>query len=345
MSDAGRSNQTPWWWHVLALVFGLSWLGAALGLIQEVRPEGPNAGLNPFNFTGPHFLGFYAELIVVTFFAAAGLRWLGRRPHDDPPTNLDLGPYDVAYLAGGERLATYSALANLVRTGAVIVDRTSHQVKRGDEPPTDAPELEKALHAQLDPHLGTAVSAVPQHAAAVLREIRGRLEEMALVPSRHRFLQSYWLSLALVFALFTFGAIKVAVGISRNKPVLFLSLMAAGALVVGLLTFARPARRSGRGERALRMLRDQHRALETTARRDPERLTSDDLGLAIGLYGLGILTVGPLADLRATVQQSGAASSGWYGCGTGGSCGGGDGGGAGCGGGGCGGCGGGGCGG
>src|SRR5437879_3122915 len=60
--------------------------------------------MNPFELSGPDFLGFYTAAVACGVVVAVVLRWWLRRPGGEPEMEtLDLSPYEVAYLAGGGR--------------------------------------------------------------------------------------------------------------------------------------------------------------------------------------------------------------------------------------------------
>jgi uncharacterized protein (TIGR04222 family) len=133
------------------------------------------------------------------------------------------------------------------------------------------------------------------------------------------------------------GAIKIAVGVSRGRPVEFLVIASILSTILALAIFARPLRRTRRGDRVLERLTSSYQDL----RRLPRDLGSADVSMAVALFGMAALAHTPLAPLRRALepQHQQAAS---YGSTCGAGCGGGGGSscGSSCGGGGCGGCGG-----
>ena len=80
--------------------------------------------INPLDLPGPQFLQPYLLLLVAARSAAAMiLRWALRLPADEPVgEDVRLGPYEVAYLAGGEQLAANAAIASLVQRRVLAVD-------------------------------------------------------------------------------------------------------------------------------------------------------------------------------------------------------------------------------
>ena len=79
--------------------------------------------INPLDLRGPEFLLLYLLLLVAAGCAAVILRWALRLPADEPVgEDVRLGPYEVAYLAGGEQLAADAAIASLVQRRVLAVD-------------------------------------------------------------------------------------------------------------------------------------------------------------------------------------------------------------------------------
>jgi hypothetical protein len=152
----------------------------------------------------------------------------------------------------------------------------------------------------------------------------------------------------VVFLAFLFGLVKVFVGVARGRPVGFLIALLVVTAIVAIVFLVKGPFRTRRGDGLLRRLRDDNAALEYAAGRRVAGLSDDDLVLSLGLFGLGVLAVGPLSATYTSLMnaQRRAAAHQWSSAGTscgsscGSSCGGGGGCGGGCGGGGCGGCGG-----
>lgn len=296
--------------------------------------------MNPFDLRGPEFLSLYTVLLVIAVAAAALLRRTLRLPNDEPPREaLDLSPYETAYLAGGEELAVNAAIARLVQAKVLAVNPAERKLTRcGDEPPPDAAELERAVFSAVIAKTGETIATVRAHAARALTPIRRRLQDLGLLVPEDRSGTARLVPVLIVLGVALVGGIKILVGLAREKPVFFLVMLCALTVVVALAGFAWPVHRSRRGDRALERLREANAALEYSGSRHADDLAGDDLVLALGLFGMGALAGGPLAELRTALKPPPKAGGGGGGCGSG--CGGGGGGGgcgSGCGGGGCGG--------
>jgi uncharacterized protein (TIGR04222 family) len=293
--------------------------------------------MNPLDLPGPEFLGLYVTLLLIAVVIALVLRWLLRLPADEPPfvDTLELTPYEVAYLAGADKLAVTAAMARLVHARVLEADGAGRKLTILRNLPDRAHPLEKAVFQSVRPKSGERVAKVERAALPRAAPLQKRLRELELVLAPERRVSLRLLALLPVLAVGILGIAKVMVGVERHRPVGFLVilLIVTGALLVRFLIVG--SHRSRRGDRVLARIKQENAALESSARRANDNLAGDDLVLALGLFGTAILVSGPLASLQTALKpppstsSSGCSSSG---CSSG--CGGG------CGGGGCGGCGG-----
>jgi uncharacterized protein (TIGR04222 family) len=210
--------------------------------------------------------------------------------------------------------------------------------------PAKLPLLERAICSAAS--AGNAkLEEVRRGAHDVLMHTRKGLEERGYFMHGEARAKAHLWPLLLAALVPLFGAIKIVIGLQRDRPVTFLVMLTLVALVPTALFLRRP-QRTRRGSETLDKLKIQHAHLQ---RVNPAMLGGADvaafLPLAIGLWGVSALHGTPLEPLTRDIRQATAAgdsSSISSGCGgsSGSSCsGGGDGGGSG---GGCGGCGGGG---
>jgi len=288
--------------------------------------------MNPFDLPGPEFLGLYAVLFVAAVTVAVFLRWYLRLPSDELPRDgIELTAYEVAYLAGGDVLAVNAAMARLVREKSVTVDVANRKLVHDEELPADASPLEREIYAA-SWGSGETIANVRPRAAGALAAIRAKLQELELLVPEDKSLTARLIPLFVVLSVVMLGIIKIFVGVSRGKPVTFLVMFCIVSAIVAFAGFVRPVHRSRRGDRALDLLKDENAALAYTGSRRAEDLTSADLVLSVGLFGLGVLAGSELAELQTALKPPANSTGCGGGCG-GGGCGG-------CGGGGCGGCGG-----
>jgi uncharacterized protein (TIGR04222 family) len=302
--------------------------------------------MNPLDLRGPDFLGFYFLLFLAAVAAAFFLRRFLRLPGDEPSREaLDLSPYEVAYLAGGEELTVNAAMGRLVHENVLAVDAINRRLTRHtDELRENASKLERTVFSAVNGERGETIANVRSQAARMLAPIRARLRELELLVSEEQAWMARLIPLFIVLSVAFLGVLKILDGLSRNRPVIFLVLFCIITVVVAFVGFGRAIHRSRRGDRALDRLRKSNVALEYSRRWRPETLAGDDVVLALGLFGMGVVAGGALAKLQTALKpphtpvSSGGCGS--TGCGGGGGGCGGGGGGCGGGGGGCGGCGG-----
>jgi uncharacterized protein (TIGR04222 family) len=300
--------------------------------------------VNPFDLRGPEFLGFYFVVFLLGLIAAFILRWWLRTPGDAPrPELLDLSPYEVAYLKGGPAAAIDAALVRLIHRNILAIDASERRLTIKSKLPTGATHLEQVLYGAAGENSGALAGTVRRKASTTAEKLRARLERFGLLVTQERALLARLLPGLVVWLVALIGLIKIFVGMSRNRPVGFLVLLVIVTVMVGIAFLAKKPLRSRRGDRALSRLQVGNAALRYSAGRHVSRLADDDLLMALGLFGTGVLAGGPLASLPAALRPPPAKSGGWSSGSSCGSCGssscGGGGCGGGCGGGGCGGCG------
>ncbi len=299
--------------------------------------------MNPLEWSGPEFLGFYVKaLLVLSGLSWLLKRWFHRQADASSPAALDLQAHEVALLRGRSE-AMNAAVVSLVRRGALELEQGSLVVRSSAQGPDVSP-LEAAVHRAV--REGAHSSWALKRALAPHLELLERpLEARGLLrPEEEERYARYMPGLAPVL-LGLLGLMKVALGLSRNRPVsLLVLLLGATAVVFWLLVWER-ARLAPRGRWVLAELGRQHEALRLSAANEDatEMLRPRDVLLAASLFGVGALA---LVDTRLRDYLVPPSASNWGDSGGGSSSsGGGDSGGgdSGCGGGGgCGGCGGGG---
>ena len=304
--------------------------------------------MNPLEMTGPSFLtlylslrpaplpwrrrsgGCYAFLIVAPEFAA-----------------VDLDPYEVAYLAGGEKSAVHAAIVSLVRSGAVTVNAAGRTLLAAGTLPPGLHPLERACAPDIeDEEDWRQIGACGRVAKPLLEKTRNRLTTLGLLMDDGPAWRTRLLETLPILAVLLLGLAKVQVGLSRGKPLGFLIVLCVlTAIAVVHFVQKPPYRRSRWGDRVLDRLRQQNEAMRLTGSRSAADLEAHDLALALGLFGTGILAGGPLNDLCTALASAaehqgggnrsrrgvkrGGGSDGGGGGGDGGGGGGGDGGGGG----------------
>jgi uncharacterized protein (TIGR04222 family) len=278
------------------------------------------------DWNGADFLKLYLLSMGAAFVAAAVIR---RRLRDTgaPMVATGLTPFEVAYLVGGPTRCVDAAIADLLQRGAIGFPAGSDRFEaRSDDAGLPAPLA--AVH-RLIRNDGNA-STVLHRATLLFGDARTRLQQRSLLLDDDAARRIAWISALLPVAVLLLGALKIGIGIERERPVgilVLFTLLTLGGVAYCVL---RKPRRTLAGDRSVRALGIAH-ARAARAPRDAE------LPLAVALLGTAAMS----GTAYAGYHEMRAPSSGTSSSGDGGSSdsgGGSDGGG----GGGCGGCGGGG---
>lgn len=269
--------------------------------------------LGPFDLTGGDFLELYGILLGIAAIAALLIPpWL--RPDGRAARDPDID--ELAYLSGGKDRFVDAVIARMLADGSLLHGAKDQFTILTRHARSGTPEA--------------AVAAIP--GSPRWREIVRALEPLAEPVQRRLVSAGYLLDDAAAWqmrfwsampflALILFGAIKWDVGTLRGKPVDILTVLLVFTAVLAIYRFAALDRRTRAGKAEI-----------GEVRRDNSRLrlapTRPETGMAVALYGTGVLAGSSLSSLHGMRSSDGGSSGG----------GGGDGGG--CGGGGCGGCGG-----
>jgi uncharacterized protein (TIGR04222 family) len=236
-----------------------------------------------------------------------------------------------------------------VRLGvAVLVDRQLLEFEDGERvvrrervrPTHGSNDLEQAILEQCETAKRPGDLAVSQR----LQEIARRSYESPLLrmrlladsETRMRRVQEAGLAIVLLCVV---AAVKVAIGVARNRPVSFLVLFAFGFSALTLFTIR--GRRTVLGERVLGDLTMLFYALRERADELRPNIATGELALLMAVFGAGAVPIGAFPFVRAfrpatTTTNTSSCGSGCGSSSGSSSCGGG---GSSCGGGGCGGCG------
>lgn len=290
--------------------------------------------MNPLDLKGPEFLALYLTLAGIALPVGAVLRMIASGPGDVPGAlDLDLDPYEVAYLADGEERVVNAAVASLVNAECLEVAALARTLKRVKPRAPDVHPMEAAAYDAIDPKDATTISTLRSRVSLNALESAVTPIRRQLVLDENRAIEVRMLTVAPLALVMLLGGAKLMIGLSRDRPVGFLLFLLFGTLVLIAALASWKPHRTGRGNAALRELRKRNAALASTASHGAWRLASSDLVLSIGLFGMGVLAsaTGPLATLGNTLkpppqQRSGSSCSSGCGSSCGGGCGGGCGG-------------------
>ncbi|MBS2000476.1 MAG: TIGR04222 domain-containing membrane protein [Candidatus Obscuribacterales bacterium] len=291
--------------------------------------------MNEFDLMGPQFLAMYVPATFGAIFGAIVLRY-ALKIKGGEYNEVDLSPYDAAYLSGGDTRVVDAAAAKLLASGVFTSELTERTIKASGILPSDADPVERSVFQAVRNHYISKVRDIYKYVVPISGGIRPKLVDAGLILGDARIAAIRSLCTLTVLCPVVFlGIPKLLLGLSRGKPIGILMVLILIGLLTALWFFCQSYARTARGDAALSYLQAENRALEYSVKYGSTP-TGTELAMATGLFGTTILLTSPLfatmKPLFITQRSGSGCGSSSSGCGS--SCGGG-----GCGGG-CGGCGG-----
>lgn len=292
-------------------------LGASLAALLAPTASAATPA-NPLDWTGGEFLALFAACMGAALVASLVLRAVLRSTFAGPSSGAsDLTTWETAWLAGGPGRVLDAGVAELHRLGRIEIKPGGTPALADDARGLDGPL--RAIHEAIDREGG--VARIEAHARPRLGAIRAGLERRGLW-----FDDATAARIALISAVpwvlaLGLGVAKIAAGLSRDKPVLFLVLLCIVCALAALGFYAKRPCATPAGRALLRDMNARH----ATLRRAPR---AEQIALAVALAGTSVLAGTALAGWHEARHppSSGGDSGG------GSESSGGDGGGSGCGG-------------
>jgi uncharacterized protein (TIGR04222 family) len=282
--------------------------------------------LNPLDMAGPQFLLLYVVLMIAAAIIARLIKRSLVSPQWSDMRRINLDPYEAAYLRGGARHAIDAAIAMLAQKQLLKVSKTTRSISTTGPMPAGSHWFEKAVHHAMAPNSGRQINDIRSSSMLTPHTDRlaSQLKERGLIPADSRWQTARTVSALIMLAVLLLGVAKILVGVSRNRPVGFLNLLCIITGIIMVVVYkSRPAR-TRLGDQALEQLRDESAALQMAARTQPHLLTSGDVALAIGLFGIDALAFSndSWTDLKTALQPPIAtgSSSSSSSCGSSSSC-------------------------
>ena len=319
-----------------------SWRAPIVGAFLALPVLGDAQASSPLDWEGASFLKLFGGMFVVSAGAAAWIRrafrpWRGAERLKQP--DQPLGGEEIAFLKGGPGLALQAVVCSLLEHE--VLELKSAKIGKGPRALANPTPLEQRIVDFVESVPGgVTLTALADAAEAELLKVEHELIEQKLLLSTQQTLRVRLGSVALLGLTLALGLAKIAVGLSRDRPV---GLLTLGCFVVAGVIFwlARNyPRESRQGERRLAALRSRFGSAADVRGADLASAglrsrDADGTATMVALFGLGAVGIGSTAYevLDPPKKKWDSFASGCGGCGGGG----GD---AGCsGGGGCGGCG------
>jgi uncharacterized protein (TIGR04222 family) len=311
------------WIRLVPLFFAFILAGCA-----EMQSDFQSEGANVFNWHGGPFLLFFWSLSALGLAYAFWRKNAELLPLDAVFPTEPLDAYHVARLRDAKDGAIDVALAVLYQKCALVVTPSGKLRATGRDlklSPFESAVLRQVNAPALSPG-ENSVLGVRQALKSEVARLDHKLRDLGLLASREIEKSADNWPLGITLGLLVMGAIKIAVGLSRERPVGFL-LLSCGVLVGFLVYFlTHPARRSKRGDLYLAHLQ-RHKY-------DPQVMENDCDAMALHFALIGMAAYPPEMQRAMRPPSSGdggdgggsgcSSSSGGDGGGGCGGCGGGD---------------------
>src|ERR1044071_3694490 len=243
--------------------------------------------MNPLELTGPVFLILYITVLAAACFLAYFLRQAARGEMGFDPRELSFDAYEAAYLSGGAKLATATAIATLVQSKVLrlsFVDNTLSSIAnlpRGSHP------FEQAVHRVVASGEARTIESIRTKTASATDHMMARLKALGLIIGDQQMTTAHILPVFVMGMVLLFGVAKIFIGLSRGRPISFLSILCLLTAFIAYRLYKSPPFRTQLGDRTLERLQHLNAALQTTAKAQPQRLATGDVAMAIALFGMG----------------------------------------------------------
>ncbi|MBL8650715.1 MAG: TIGR04222 domain-containing membrane protein [Sphingopyxis sp.] len=266
--------------------------------------------MNPLDWDGPTFLLFY----VLALIAAIPIAWILGRIARPGGRVQALGDADsLAYLAGRDDRFAEGVAARLMASGAIEVEGNSFRRGTGEA----LAARDRAVLALPSPFGWKDIVAALRPEGAALER---RLVASGLLLDSGERRRLALIATSPLLLLLLLGGIKLAIGIARGAPVMFLVVLLFITFVVAMMRWSLVADQTWAGRAALKDARKKHDRLK----RAP---TTRETDLAVALFGTTVLAGSAYAafhQLRTPADSGGwsSDSSSSSGCSSGGDSGG-----------------------
>lgn len=276
--------------------------------------------MHPWGLSGPEFLWLYIAGLVVGLAVAVGMRSAARRPRlAEPPGRLT--PEEVGFLTGGPRHAVEVAIAGLVRSGLVRVDRSGTLTATSDGSPTGRP-LDAAVLGELTAPRKAVTLTEKLAGTPTVAEIGESLIRRRLLIRPSRAMRAQWLGPIVLYVLTAIGLARWINGMINDLPVGYLTYLVVAAAFASVILSSREffglKARTVHGDRMVAELRASDQVADPLERAAVWGLgTYPDKDLAAAL-SIGAVSVGGITwsyasgssfDLRVDTGRSGGGST------------------------------------
>ena len=196
--------------------------------------------LNPFDFTGPQFLIFYGICSLLAILLCLIIRKVSRRKGKDSFESVSLSWQELSVLSGDIQRYVEVLFFRLVSKD--IIMRKNHRffMTENGEKAELSDKTELSVVASIKD--GKETDIIQNELRVKAMAIQEELKAKGLLESAKSFEKISFRVSILYLSLITMGAIKVFVGIARDKPIGFLLVFILVNICLYILFMRRPAR-------------------------------------------------------------------------------------------------------
>lgn len=214
------------------------------------------------DWSGPSFLMFYG---LAYFIALAASRRRARnalRPYENQNAPAGLEPYETAYLSGGPNRVTQMGVSKLILCGAAVWKQKfsgAHLIPVDGAKPRGLQPVEQRMWNQLAAagSNGLKVNLLGATLQPDYTALEMRLAIRGLRPAKGERSSAAFAAVWPLLILLAIGVVKMMVGISRDRPVLFLFFLLILTVITAVIVAGKVPRITGKGETVLKNLREE----------------------------------------------------------------------------------------
>lgn len=277
---------------ITLLVLGALLMSLSAGAQLEAEGVALKPSLNPLDYGGSEFLGFYLKMLIAAIVVSELLRRF-LTPKTQPVGVLS--DAEMALLDGGEERAIQVLEVEQMAAGNLSYDPTTRLLRESGGGHRTAQDL-----ANLRLMLGAGAQELRQRLLAPMIQ---NLQRRGLLLEPAQRARIGWLSALPLLALMALGVAKVNIGLSRGKPVMFLVFLLLLSLIVLAIQVARRPRISAGCKSWFRQQRQRHQRVRGAP-------TQQEWGKAVALFGLTAVSGTVLAEYVGWRQPVSSSSCG-----------------------------------
>ncbi|OAI55887.1 hypothetical protein AYO49_05125, partial [Verrucomicrobiaceae bacterium SCGC AG-212-N21] len=254
-----------------------------------INTMGCTEAANIFGMRGPEFLLFYLWALPSALLLSLVFAWVMRGGIGRAPLGEEVDAYDAAFLGGGGGRAVSAALASLYGRGLIQFGESWFKatVQQTDRAPQTLHEMEWLVYKAVPQRVAEDLTVVRESLEPRMERLREKLVERGWLLGPEEVTRIKWIAALPFVALLLVGALKLVLGVDRDKPVLFLFLLLIVTLVILAVRLASLCKRTAEGQAVWRNLRAARHRLQDQLRHSSVADTTAAMPMAVALLGTG----------------------------------------------------------